>query len=264
MHEFFTPDISYIIFRKCSPSWRMYRHKFPYSDITYVIQGNARYTINGVDYELSPGDMLCLPENSVREGITFSDRPMHCFSIDFRLRDEKGEPVKLPFPVVSRIGNKQDIISMLHTLYYTWSHRQTGYLLKVHGLFLLILHRFYELIVSNVDSSAGDFRVKKVIRHIAEHYAEKPSVKKMAQLTGLNTSYFGTLFKRETGLSLNQYIIKVRIKNAENFLISGEYKVEEVAALCGFSDVNHFYRHFKVIMGFPPSHCLPNRTGKLP
>jgi AraC-like DNA-binding protein len=262
MNEFFTTDISYIVFRKCSASWRLSRHKFPFNDITYVIQGSARYTINGIDYDLSSGDLLYLPENSIREGVTFPDRAMHCFSIDFRLRNEKGEPVKLPFPIVSRIGNKRDIISMFHTLYYTWLHKQAGYIFKVHGLFLLILHRFYELIVTNSDSTAGDFRVKKVIRHIAEHYAEKPSVKKMAQLAGLNTSYFGSLFKKETGMSVNQYVTKTRIKNAENFLVSGEYRVEEVAAICGFSDVNHFYRHFKLIMGFPPSHCLPNRSDK--
>jgi AraC-like DNA-binding protein len=241
----------------------MPRHKFPYTDITYIIQGSARYTINGIEYDLSAGDLLCLPENSIREGVTFHDRPMHCFSIDFRLRSENGALVKLPFPIVSRIGAKRDIISMFHTLYYTWRHKQTGYMLKTHGLFLLILHRFYELIVSNSDSTAGDFRIKKVIRHIAEHYAEKLSVEKMAQLAGLNTSYFGSLFKKETGMSVNQYVIKTRIKNAENFLVSGEYKVEEVAMICGFSDVNHFYRHFKLLMGSPPSYFLPNRSDKL-
>jgi AraC-like DNA-binding protein len=264
MKEMFVPEISYVVHRKCTPAWRLLRHKFSSCDLTYVIQGNARYIINGTEYDVTAGDLLYLPENCIREGITYPDRLMHCFSIAFHLRGINGEQIKLPFPIKSQIGLKQDIISMFHTLFYDWLHKQAGYALKANGLFLLILHRFYELIVLNTNSSEGDFRVKKIIRHIMEHYAEKSSVKQMAQMTGLNACYFGTLFKKETGLSLNQYINQTRIKYAKNFLSSGEYKVEEVAAICGFSDTNHFYRYFKMIMGYPPSLCLPKRTNMAP
>jgi AraC-like DNA-binding protein len=48
---------------------------------------------------------------------------------------------------------------------------------------------------------------------------------------------FDHLFKRETGMSIHQYINKVRTRNAENMLKSGNYKVEEIAEHCGLSDV---------------------------
>jgi hypothetical protein len=47
------------------------------------------------------------------------------------------------------------------------------------------------------------------------------------------------------------------VQNAEKLLQSGKYRVQDVAELCGFSDVNHFYNSFKVLMGFPPSRCMP-------
>jgi transcriptional regulator GlxA family with amidase domain len=40
-------------------------------------------------------------------------------------------------------------------------------------------------------------------------------------------------------------------------LISGEYKVEDVPEVCGFTDTAHLYKCFKEILGFPPSHYLP-------
>ncbi|MDR2741306.1 MAG: AraC family transcriptional regulator [Treponema sp.] len=157
---------------------------------------------------------------------------------------------------------RRSLIRLLHELSNTWLDRQPGNEIKLRGLFLLILHRFFELIVYNKDSSAMDFRVAKIIRYLASHYSEKISVKKMADMVKLNTHYFGALFKQETGLSLNRYVILIRVRKAENLLSSGEYKVGDVAEVCGFTDVTHFYRQFKGIMGYPPSSCIPKRVSR--
>jgi AraC-like DNA-binding protein len=259
IEERLVPDIDYVIFRKCTPAWRMYQHKINSCDITYIIEGKAQYIINGNSYSLQAGDLLCLPEGCVRSGVTYPNSLMRCFSVDFSMSDYSGEAVALPFPIVSHISCQNDIISMFHNLVNTWIEKQPGYVIKTQGLFLLILYRFFELIVFNSDSEEGDYRVKKAIRYIAKHYSERLSVKDIAGMVGLNAVYFGALFKQSTGLSINRYVIQTRIKNAENLLISGEYHVEEVAAHCGFSDVAHFYKLFKELMGFPPSHYIPKR-----
>jgi AraC-like DNA-binding protein len=49
------------------------------------------------------------------------------------------------------------------------------------------------------------------------------------------------------------------VTNAEHMLSSGEYKVVDVADACGFTDVSHFYKQFKQLKGFPPSHCMPKK-----
>jgi AraC-like DNA-binding protein len=258
------PDIEYVVYRECTPSWRLYEHKFESCDITFVFKGSALYTIDGTAYNLSEGDLLCLNPGSVRAGITYPNKLMHCFSINFKLHDSKGRPIRLPFSVVQHIGNKEDIIHMLFELSNAWLDKKPGDVIRIRGLFLLILHRLFELIVYNKDSSAMDFRVAKTTRYLATHYAEKISVKKMADMAGLNTHYFGALFKQETGLSLNRYLIRTRVRNAENLLTSGEYKVGDMAEVCGFTDVTHFYKQFKEIMGYPPSSCIPKKMGRMP
>jgi len=52
---------------------------------------------------------------------------------------------------------------------------------------------------------------------------------------------------------------QIRIRNAADMLASGEYKVSDIAEACGFTDVSHFYKQFKLIKGFPPSHSLPKK-----
>ncbi|GHV70129.1 hypothetical protein AGMMS49928_16660 [Spirochaetia bacterium] len=66
----------------------------------------------------------------------------------------------------------------------------------------MILHRLFELLVYNIDSSADNSRIKKTIRYIADHYPEKITVKAMASMTGLQTNYFNAIFKQKTGLSI--------------------------------------------------------------
>jgi AraC-like DNA-binding protein len=253
------PDIKFIVFRKCTPSWYMPEDVFPAWNISYVISGEAEYIIDHKKYTVTAGDLLCRPGGCIRSGKTFPDRLMQCFSVDFELKQAPHEATSIPFPILSHIGVRKDIIQLFHELSSTWVDKQPGYAMKLRGLFILILSRLFELTVYKIDSSSGDYRIKKVTRHIAIHYAEKLSVQEMAAMVELNTVYFGSLFQRETGCTMKQYISKTRIRNAENMLRSGEYKVKEVAENCGYSDVFIFYKQFKAIMGFPPSQCIPNR-----
>jgi AraC-like DNA-binding protein len=256
------PDIKYVIFRKCTPSWSMPEQVVAAWNLSYLIAGDARYTIDGKVHSVTAGDLLCLSPGTIRAGVTFPDRLMHCFSVDFELKRASGEITSLPFPIVSHIGCKKEIIHLFHELTFSWLDQQPGYTMKIRGFLLLILNLFFELSVYNIDSSSGDFRIKNLARYIAKHYSEKLSVEKMAAMVDLNTVYFGALFKRETGLTMKQYIAKTRIRNAENLLRSGEYKVGEVAERCGYSDIYHFYKQFKTIMGVAPSQCIPKKGNR--
>jgi AraC-like DNA-binding protein len=259
--ENIVPGINYLVRRKCTPEWRIKRDTIDFYDITYVTEGSACYTIDGKDYTLNEGDLLCIPPGSMRAAVSLPEKPMHCFAVNFFAYDFTGSPARIPFPLISHIGLRRDLTRHCHELTAAWVEKEPGYLIKTRGVFLLILHILFEHIVYNIDPSNRDYRVKKVCRHIAAHYAEKFSVKKAAEVTGLNPVYFGALFHQQTGFTLHQYIARIRVKNGENMLLSGEYKVAEVAEHCGYSDVFYFYKQFKRILGYAPSTCIPKRGG---
>jgi AraC-like DNA-binding protein len=260
VEEGLVPDIGYLVYRECIPSWRIVgKYDFPVWDLTYVTKGAVRYTIDGVDHDLAEGDFLCLPPGHARAAHTWPDRLMHCFAVNFDLRNLEGKPVNLPFPLVNRIGIRKDLIHYYREMVFTWMDKRPLYKIKVRALFLLILHRLCELKVYNIDTTARDFRVQKVTRYLTAHFAERMLVKQMADLVGLNEAYFGVLFKQETGSTMNQYLNRIRVRQAESMLRSGLTSVEEAADCCGYSDVFHFYKHFKGICGFPPSACIPKK-----
>jgi AraC-like DNA-binding protein len=260
--KLFVPDIQYLVYRECPVDWCLEPYKVAVADyhITYIIDGNVCYTINGKRHELGAGTLICLPEGVKEEAITYPDRLMHCFAVLFRLKDTHGGIVTPPFPQITNIGIKDDLIRLFHELVFTWRDGQSGYGIKSSGLLILILHRLYELTVYHQDGGIGDFRIRRAMIHIAQHYTERLSVQELAKMVSLNTAYFGVLFKRETGCSVNQYVAKTRIRNAKNLLQSGMYRVCEVADQCGYGDMFHFYKQFKAIMGEPPSRYIPNHS----
>jgi AraC-like DNA-binding protein len=255
----FIPDVQYSIFRQCTPEWRLKPHSVEDYDVTYIIEGNARYTLNGIPYELAAGDLICLPEGTKKEAVTYRDRLMQCFSVNFIPRSLQGEPAVPQFPLANHIGIHDDVVRLFHEFNYSYIEKQPGYLFKIEGLLLMLLDRFMELTVYKNEFIARDFRIKETLRYISQHYAENLLVKKLAARAGLSTEYFGGLFKRETGMTVKRYLAKVRAANAENMLQSGDYLVSDVAELCGYCDIFHFDKQFKAIKGLPPSHYIPRR-----
>ncbi|MCL2186538.1 MAG: AraC family transcriptional regulator [Treponema sp.] len=254
----FTPIIYYYVFRKCNKGWHLREHRVEHHDITYIIKGNARYTINGVAHELGPGDLIYLTEKDFKEAVTYPQNLMQCFSINFYFK----KPGGILLPTINHIGLRKDIIDLFKELTISWIEQQNGYIIKTTALLMLIINRLMEIIIYDKDLETIDYRVNKIIRYISIHYPEKLTVKGLSHQFNIGTNYIGYLFKRETGMTVHQYIAKIRIRNAENMLQSGNYRIQEVAEHCGFSDKFHFYKLFKTLRGFAPSKCIPRKQKK--
>ncbi|MDR1231142.1 MAG: AraC family transcriptional regulator [Spirochaetaceae bacterium] len=255
---FFIPDIQYLVFRKCPVDWRLKPHSVSNNDITYVVRGRARYTVGPESHEVASGGLLCLSEGVSKAAVTYPDHLMHCYSVNFTLKNTAGEETLLPLPQVSDIGLKDDLVRLFNDLVYARQERLPGSGIKCKALLILLLHRLLELTVYNTNAPGRDYRIQKATSFIARHYAERITVKELADRAGLNAAYFGILFKQVTGLTVNRYIATRRVENAKNLLQSGGWRVTEVAETCGFCDVYHFYKQFKAIMGVPPSRYISN------
>ena len=120
----------------------------------------------------------------------------------------------------------------------------------------MILQRYFQIIIYQKDTSIVDTRIKKVLHYISNHYKEPLTVQRMAEMINLSDMYFGTLFKKETGMSFKNFLTFVRMNRAEEMLYSGEYKIHEIADACGFTDVFYFSRIFKKHNGISPSDAI--------
>lgn len=94
--------------------------------------------------------------------------------------------------------------------------------------------------------------IQKAIGIMESRYYEDLSVKIIAEETGLERSYFSTLFKAQTGLTPHAYLTSLRIKKACTLIRQKHSSVAEVAASVGL-DPQNFARLFKRETGKTPS-----------
>lgn len=90
------------------------------------------------------------------------------------------------------------------------------------------------------------------VNYIQNHLHEKFSVEELAVATGLTSHYFSKLFKKETGISVSDYIRKEKLEAAKNLLKYSEYSYLEIANYLSFSSQSHFIQVFKNQTGLTP------------
>ncbi len=107
--------------------------------------------------------------------------------------------------------------------------------------------------VSNVIRSQYPRAVADAILFIEKNYQKEVSLSMLADAAGLTPSYFSALFKKETGETLSDYLIRYRLAIAQRLLKESRLCIAEVAASAGYMDVKYFSRLFKKHMNITPS-----------
>ena len=99
-----------------------------------------------------------------------------------------------------------------------------------------------------------DFYIKESLTYIEQHYHENITVEDMANICGLNRSYFGKMFRESTGFSPQEFIIHVRMSKASELLKSTDKTIGEISVLVGYPNQLHFSRAFKNKYGVSPKN----------
>ena len=122
---------------------------------------------------------------------------------------------------------------------------------ELDGLALTMLHR-YCMLVHNFSRRSYSQLIRTCMDYIDFHYSEELSLASLARDHAVSSSYLSSLFKKETAMTLTDYIHTTRIRKALNLLNTTGLSIGVIAARCGFPDSNYFTRTFKKYQGITP------------
>ncbi|MBN1778474.1 MAG: response regulator [Clostridiales bacterium] len=99
------------------------------------------------------------------------------------------------------------------------------------------------------------FRVKT---YVDQHIREDISLDQAAKVCGMSRSYFSSLFKKETGEGLNDFINRRKMERAKELMLLHRMKAYEAAYAVGISDESYFSKLFKKYIGVSPKRLKTN------
>lgn len=128
---------------------------------------------------------------------------------------------------------------------------------ELHGRLQEQCERLFSLIRVQKEELSAIYLIKD---YIAAHYQEESlAIKDISQHVFLSSSYICTLFKNETGKTLNQYITDYRVEQAKRLLVDPRNRITDISAKVGYSDGSYFGKIFKKQVGMSPSEYRDNK-----
>jgi AraC family transcriptional regulator len=101
---------------------------------------------------------------------------------------------------------------------------------------------------------------RRVSDYIASHLDQKLTNAALAQIAGLSTAHFCTVFKQTEGVSPHRYVLQFRVRLAQQLLTSTEMSLAEIVDAVGFSNQSHCIHYFREIVGVTLGDYRRGRT----
>lgn len=232
-------------------------HWHEHTEILYFLSGEGYVNCGTNRIDIKSGDLVTV--NSCELHSIYSDgvleyyvmiinpsmfKDVGCENILFKTKVDKDDTVDRYF---KEIFKEKD-------------EKKNGYDMVIKGdVYKLLAHlmRDYETVrLSDRENSqyiTKQQRLSELLQYIEENITESLSTAQLAEKCYLSEYYFCRFFKKETGLSLTEYVNRLRIEKSKLLLRNTRLSLSEIAQQTGFSDANYFCRIFKKYTGNTPN-----------
>ena len=213
----------------------------PYCELTLVIKGQLDYLVDGVTVSLGDGDAVFIKTGQQRA------RKKHdtvCDYVSFNF--ETQDVINLPSLIKSAVHSEELLLvaalDKMNSRYFPNNEEKIGHLV---GCLLALMEDRIKM--QNYSSLS-----RSIMAHVNKNYASRITLDSIAAMTYFSPIYCDTVFKREVGRSIIDFLIDKRIEEAKRLLIGNLHKLSEISSLVGFNDYNYFARVFKKRTGYTP------------
>jgi len=254
------------------PKW----HVHPEYEIVYISEGcKGRRHIGNHISSYENGDLLFLGPNIPHYGFTTSFRKEH-FEIVVQLDAHFLGHTFLKVPEMlgirqlfekSKAGisfNGLTKIEIGNDLLQMTEMNSFDRLLRLLRIFqkMETSNEFELLNVENitleVDRKDSD-RMNSINKYVRAHYQDVINLEDIAGEVLMTVPSFCRYFKQQTGKTFTLFVNEYRIRKACNLLANTTQSITEICFECGFNNMSHFNKHFKMITGQTPGNYRKGR-----
>jgi AraC family transcriptional regulator len=107
----------------------------------------------------------------------------------------------------------------------------------------------------------GPARLRRITDLVHARLEDELGLDELAQSVGLSTAHFARMFRKSTGETPHQFVLRQRIERAKAMLRAPDARVLDVAVACGFKTQQHFAQVFRDVCGVSPTEYRQDFIG---
>jgi len=254
-------------------------HRHNFIEVSYVVEGTAVHTIEGISYPVKKGNVVIVDYNTPH---TWSFDPERdgpfltydlLFTLDFfntsGMNNSEFYSLASPY-LFSSLFKEFDSHYVLHHLikangkefhklfaqiYQEYTAREKGSQTIIRAYLVeLIIKLFRELERQQPTFTVNHQKlVEQAISYMQENYKAHINLDDIVSGIFLSKDYFRQILRKITGTSITSYIQDLRIREACRLLETTNSNSAEIARKSGFNDIKFFYQTFKKATGQTPA-----------
>jgi AraC-like DNA-binding protein len=240
--------------------WGIKEHTHEYYHLFYFLTGKGVFIIDKRKYQASKDVYFIVPPKASHALQKVSGDTLTAFEIKFTISDPQLSEHLDPSQTVFS-GN--EFVKTLITYIIDNGGSRTSYTIQCVDRYLSTLLRYLsggkgkeeqkKSAVSRFTDTEGFSKATvRIIIYIEKNYMNKINLSSIAKDVKRNKNYICSLFKKDTGITIANYINYVRIIEAARYFSYNDIDISNVCARVGFINISHFTRTFKTFMGMSP------------
>lgn len=226
--------------------------------LLFVASGKTHFYIGGKDQIVTAGHMVLFQPKEEQHYEYFGEDKPEVYWVHFTGSSVKEILRSYDIPLDEHIffaGTPAAYTQLFKNMIEEFQSCKVGYRemleMNLRQLFLMIQRTRLEKppLVTTAVQQEMDF----ARQYFHEHYNEPINIEEYAQSRHTSISLFMRNFKKVYSVSPKQYILNIRMNNAQNLLESTDYTVAEIAAIVGYDNALYFSRIYHKQKGQAPS-----------
>lgn len=230
-----------------------------------VLSGTGVLRINGQVLHPQANQLFLLKEGERAEYISDEQDPWKYCWVGFKGDEAKKMCDYIGFTDgIYCLDSRIEVSGFYSLLYRMHEKPEMNFINDLHRRGILL--EFLALAMSatqNLERTMTSMRyspevyVKRATEFIRYNYATI-TVNDVVEYVGFSRSYFSTLYKQMTGISLQEFLMKCRIERSKELLVKTELSVQDIAVQVGYDNPLNFSKAFKGNCGLSPLHFRQN------
>ncbi len=224
-------------------------------EMLFVMNGEVRAYLNGVNYKLKAGDLFLVFPNQIHRYKTLVKGEFLIFTFPPRVIYATDEANKFTdfIPkcnVIDFSGNKkiQEILNAVVTEYDSHKENSSRILLGYINILL-----YYTLPMYEMKNAADSEVIPQILNYCLEHYEESITLSDIAKMLHINKYSVSRIFNETLSMNLRSLINYIRVSAASEELISTSASITDIAGRVGYLSMRSFDRAFKEEFGISAS-----------